>query len=112
LTSPYQILAVSEQATDADIKQAYLQRVKESPPDRDQQRFQQIQQAFETIKDQGSRLRYSLFQLPEADFDALLDQAFRQTSAFKPLSADEFCQLLKAVPVEKALENILASKSS
>lgn len=112
MTSPYQLLGVSQQATDAEIKQAYLQQVKHNPPDRDQQRFQQIQQAFETIKDQDSRLRYGLFQLPEADFDALLDQAFKQTGAFQPLSADAFCELLKAVPVEKSLDNVLASKSS
>lgn len=112
MTSPYQTLGVSEQATDADIKQAYLQRVKDSPPDRDQQRFQRIQQAYEAIKDSDSRLRYGLFQWPEADFDALLEQAFRQTGSFQPLSADEFCRLLKAVPVEKALENALASKPS
>jgi DnaJ-class molecular chaperone len=109
MISPYQILGVSRQATDADIKQAYLQRVKDNPPDRDQQRFQQIQQAYETLKDGDSRLRYDLFQLPAADFDALLDQAFKPTRAFGPLSADEFCQLLQAMPVEKALEKVLTN---
>lgn len=111
MTSPYQILGVGRQATDADIKQAYLQRVKDNPPDRDQQRFQQIQQAYEIIKDSDSRLRHDLFQLPEADFNALLDQAFKPTRAFQPLSADEFCQLLKAMPAEKVLEKVLANTS-
>lgn len=112
MTSPYQLLGVAEQSTDAEIKQAYLQRIKDNPPDRDQKRFQQIQQAYETIKDGDSRLQFALFHLPEADFDDLLDSAFGQTSDFQPLSADDFCKLLNAVPVEKALANALANKPS
>lgn len=33
MTTPYAILDVDEQATDADIKQAYLRKVKQFPPD-------------------------------------------------------------------------------
>lgn len=110
MISPYQLLGVSEQASDAEIKQAYLQAVKDNPPDRDQARFRQIQQAYETIKDDDSRLRHALFHLPEADFDALLDNAFRQETDLKPLSADDFFKLLNAVPVEKALLNTFTIK--
>lgn len=110
MTSPYQLLGVSEQASDAEIKQAYLQAVKDNPPDREQARFRQIQQAYEAIKDDDSRLRYALFHLPEADFDALLDNAFRQETDIKPLSADDFFKLLNAVPAEKALLNSFTTK--
>lgn len=103
MTSPYQILCVSEQSTDAEIKAAYLQQVKNNPPDRDQNRFQQIQQAYETIKNHESRLSYALFHLPTIHFDELLDSGFKQEAAFKPMSADDFIKLLSAVPVEKAL---------
>lgn len=112
MTSPYQLLGVNEHSTDAEIKQAYLQMVKDNPPDRDQQRFRQIQQAYETIKDGDSRLQYSLFHLPEADFDRLLDGAFRQTPDFQPLSADDFHKLLNAAPVERALATALTNKPS
>lgn len=107
MTSPYQVLGVTEHVTDAEIKQAYLQRVKENPPDRDQKRFQQIQRAYETIKDADSRLRHTLFDLPEIEFNALLDQAFKPTEKFKPLSSDDFCKLLDGTLVEKALANTL-----
>lgn len=112
MTSPYQLLDVSELATDADIKQAYLQRVKENPPDRDQKRFQRIQQAYEAIKDGDSRLRHGLFAWPEADFDALLAQAFGQTTAFQPLSPQAFGKLLNATPVEKILTHAFTIQSS
>ena len=112
MTSPYQILGVTEQVSDAEIKQAYLQQVKDNPPDRDRKRFQQIQQAFEAIKDGDSRLRYALFELPEVGFNQLLDRAFRQESALPPLSTDDFFKLLRAVPVEKALSTALGAKAS
>ncbi len=76
MKSPYEILEVTEQASDSEIKQAYLQKVKLNPPDRDQEKFQQIHSAYETIKNVTSREKYALFNYPEADFDALLDQAF------------------------------------
>jgi len=112
MTSPYQLLGVTELSADVEIKQAYLQQVKDNPPDRDQQRFRQIQQAYKTIKDSECRLKYALFHLPEADFERLLDQAFSQPSEFQPLSADDFCKLLNAVPVDKALATALTNKPS
>lgn len=112
MTSPYQLLGVAEQASDAEIKQAYLQKVKDNPPDRDQARFQQIQQAYESIKDSGSRLNYALFHLPEADFDGLLESAFSQDSALPLLDAELFFRLLNAIPADKALLNAFTNKSS
>lgn len=101
MNSPYQILGVSEQASDADIKQAYLQAVKEHPPERDPPRFRQIQQAFELIKDEDSRLRYALFHVPNVEFDALLDRAFGQDGPMRPLPADDFLKLLSTISIDK-----------
>ncbi|MFU8790057.1 MAG: DnaJ domain-containing protein [Methylobacter sp.] len=95
MTTPYAILDVDEQATDADIKQAYLRKVKQFPPDHHHEQFQRIQQAYETIKDLGCRTRYALFTLPEADFDGLLDQAFGAGEA-AAISAEQFNKLLRA----------------
>ena len=111
MTTPYQILGVSESASDTDVKLAYLQQVKDNPPDRDQSRFQQIQQAYETLKDQDSRLRYALFHVPTVEFNELLDQAFRQDATLPPLPADELLKLLHAVPLEKSLLSAFTTKS-
>ena len=94
MKTPYEILEVAEQASDSDIKQAYLQQVKLNPPDRDHEKFQQIHSAYETIKNVTSREKYALFNHPEADFDALLDQAF---IAAQPslMNADFFDTLLR-----------------
>jgi DnaJ-class molecular chaperone len=95
MKTPYEILEVTGQASDFEIKQAYLQQVKLNPPDRDHEKFQQIHSAYETIKNVTNREKYALFNHPEADFDALLDQAF---IAAQPalISADYFGKLLLA----------------
>lgn len=103
MNSPYQILGVSEQATDADIKQAYLQAVKEHPPERDSQRFREIQQAFDLIKDEDSRLRYALFHVPNVEFEALLDRAFGQDGPIRALPVDDFLKLLGTISIDKML---------
>ena len=94
MKTPYEVLEVSEQATDSEIKQAYLQKVKLNPPDRDHEKFQQIHSAYEAIKNRTNRENYALFQFPEADFNALLNQAF---SVAQPpaISADHFEKLLR-----------------
>ncbi|MCQ8102752.1 J domain-containing protein [Methylomonas sp. SURF-2] len=103
MNTPYQILGVTEQASDAEIKQAYLEKVKHNPPDRDQQRFQQIHRAYETIKDEDSRLRYALFHWPGMEFDELLEHVFKPADRISPLPADEFLKLLSSVSIEQTL---------
>ncbi|WP_394754732.1 J domain-containing protein [Crenothrix sp.] len=95
MKTAYEILDVSEQASDNEIKQAYLQKVKQYPPDHHHNLFQQIHGAYQTIKDQKSRLNYELFDYPEADFNILLDQALVSSEALT-LSADSFDKLLRA----------------
>ncbi len=110
MKTPYAILEVVEQATDAEIKQAYLQKVKQFPPDHYQQQFQQIQQAYEAVKDLSSRTKYALFNLPEADFDALLDHAFNFEQAVS-IGAEQFDKLLRAGINDKTF-NIVAPETA
>lgn len=95
MKTPYDILAINPDATDTEIKQAYLQKVKQYPPDHHHEMFQQIHTAYQTIKDQKSRINYALFDYPEADFSALLNQALTSTKT-PILNADCFEKLLHA----------------
>lgn len=107
MQTPYEILGVAAEASDAEIKQAYLRKVKDNPPDRDQARFQTIHKAYEAIKDRKSRLDYDLFHIAEADFDALLDQALNTTPNL-PLTAEQFIKLLNVSLDDKSVANIMA----
>ncbi|MEE9412947.1 MAG: DnaJ domain-containing protein [Methylococcales bacterium] len=61
MLNPYQILGVSEIANDEEIRTAYLARLRDHPPDSNQQQFEQIQQAYVLVKDSDARLHYRLF---------------------------------------------------
>ena len=86
MKTPYQILDVETDASDVEIKQAYFRQVKENPPDRDQDQFQLIHNAYNSIKDIKSRLSYDLFSFPVANFDQVIDYALQTEQAmdFKP----------------------------
>ena len=111
MKTPYEILEVDEQATDSEIKQAYLQKVKLNPPDRDHEKFQEIHSAYESIKNETCRQKNALFNYPEADFDALLDRAFTSDQPVL-MSAEHFEKLLRASFEDKALLNIHPRKTT
>ncbi|HIG64364.1 MAG TPA: molecular chaperone DnaJ [Methyloprofundus sp.] len=77
MQTPYEILGVETDARDDEIKQAYLQQVKNNPPDRNQQQFQIIHGAYSSIKDHKSRVSYDLFTLPTVNFNAVLERALK-----------------------------------
>ena len=106
MQTPYEILGVDENATDAEIKEAYLRGVKQHPPERDPARFEQLHQAYDTVKDIKSRISHALFSRPSADFDALLDRAFSGGPP-APLSASDFQALLRAGVNDTALWNTI-----
>ena len=107
MQTPYEILNVAADADDGDIKQAYLQQVKKNPPDRDQEKFQQIHDAYTAIKDHKSRLSYELFTLPSANFGALLDQAL-STEQVLGLNATSVQKILSVSIDETSLLNAIA----
>jgi len=107
MSTPYQLLNVSSEATDTEIKQAYLQQVKNNPPDRDQEKFQVIHTAYSAIKDHESRLSYDLFTVPKADFNELIDHAL-QTEPMQGVTTEQFKTLVQLSVEEQVLVNYIA----
>ncbi len=107
MKTPYQLLDVAPNATDEEIKQAYLQKVKINPPDRDQEKFQIIYNAYIAIKDYQSRIKQALFTLPVADFDELLEQGFQNAKALE-IAPAHFSKLLRASIDSTTLSNTLS----
>lgn len=52
---PRGVLGVGPDATDEDIRQAYLRKVKAHPPDRDPEAFERIRDAYELLRDPRRR---------------------------------------------------------
>ena len=106
MKTPYELLDVAADAGDAEIKRAYLQKVKDNPPDRNPEQFQIIHNAYESIKDHKSRISYALFNVPAADFDDLLEKAL-DTAPAVGLGPEQFDKLLSAgVDVQTLLKAI------
>jgi len=107
MQTPYQILDIAVNASDTEIKQAYLQQVKINPPDRDQQKFQVIHDAYSAIKDHKSRVSHDLFTLPTGNFKHLIDQAL-QTEQTVELGANGLKKILSSID-ELSLLNVFTT---
>ena len=59
--NPYHILGLTSDADDEAIRNAYLEAVKRFTPEHSPEQFSAVNEAYQTIKDEESRLRYLLF---------------------------------------------------
>ena len=84
MPSPFAVLGVAETADDDAIKKAYLQQVREHPPERDSERFQAIRVAYEAIKTRRDRLRYRLFGQETPDLVGLMASALQPGPRRRP----------------------------
>jgi len=105
MKTAYQVLEVPAGADDSQIRQAYLQKVRDNPPDVDQEKFQAIQAAYEAIKDYKCRISYELFHEQSVAFDALLERAL-STEQPRQIDHEQFIDLLRMGCDEIKLQNI------
>jgi curved DNA-binding protein CbpA len=84
MKNPFVLLGVPEDADDETIKKAYLQQVRQHPPEREPDLFQAIRVAFEAVKTRRDRLCYHLFQQEPPDMEALLETALQGGTSRRP----------------------------
>ena len=93
---PYEILGISTDADDNAVRKAYLELVRQCPPDTAPETFKKINNAYEKLKDEKSRLQYYLFN-KETPADTPF-QAFLQHVAFfekrRPMSYENLKEFL------------------
>ena len=58
---PYRVLGIDRQASEAEIKRAYFQLVRQFPPEREPEKFQEIRAAYEALRDPQNRATLDLF---------------------------------------------------
>lgn len=61
---PYMVLGIEEDASPEEIRRAYLEKIRNNPPERSADRFQEINEAYALIKDELSVAKLNLFGLP------------------------------------------------
>jgi DnaJ-class molecular chaperone len=71
---PQNILGVAQDAKAEEIRAAYLDKIKEYPPDKSPADFERVRDAYTILSDPGNRTRMMLQSTdPEAPLVALLD---------------------------------------
>jgi curved DNA-binding protein CbpA len=60
---PYEVLELDPSASDAEIKKAYFQKVREHPPEKDPQQFKRIRAAYDALRTPEARAATDLFML-------------------------------------------------
>jgi len=71
---PRTTLGIGPEASDGEIRAAYLRRIKEHPPERDPVQFERIRDAYDHLRDPRRRTRELLFaRTALGPLDRLLD---------------------------------------
>ncbi len=94
--TPFDILDTSPNATDAQIKQAYLKKVRDYPPDHAPLQFQRIREAYEQVQTEKKRLEYRLFYTDEPDVRDIVGHLLQQRGTVQRPDKAAFRQALKA----------------
>ena len=75
MMNPFDVLSVDEGASDADVKQAYFQMVRQFTPEKHAERFKQIREAYDLLKDPSRRLEAEVFSFTNPSSDPISEVA-------------------------------------
>jgi curved DNA-binding protein CbpA len=67
MVDPYVVLQLPSDADEATVRQRYLELVRQFPPDRAPERFVEIREAYESLRDPVRRLEQRLFDIDTRD---------------------------------------------
>jgi len=81
MRDPFTVLGVGDDAGDAEIRRRYLTLLREFPPDREPERFQEFRAAYEALSDERKRLETKLLQTNAAALTGLSMKALRAGSS-------------------------------
>jgi DnaJ-domain-containing protein 1 len=71
--APWAILGVDLGATDEQVRAAYIEKVRQHPPDRDQEQFEQVRDAYEELRDPQRRAKQMFISIdPYQELPSLL----------------------------------------
>ena len=75
MTDPFETLGLPVDSDDDAIRRRYLELVKQYSPERHPEKFAGIRQAYESLKDLDTRLRYRLFEAGKHEnIEALIEE--------------------------------------
>ena len=72
-TNPFDVLGVDETASDAEVKKAYFQMVRQFTPEKHAEQFKQIREAYDLLKDSSHRLEAEVFSFIKPSSEPVLE---------------------------------------
>jgi curved DNA-binding protein CbpA len=74
ISDPYVVLGLVPGADDEQIRAAYVAKLKQFPPDKAPDEFEQVRDAYELLRDRRRRAQHNLFSVNlEAPLESILD---------------------------------------
>ena len=70
----YEILNVNKDANQEEIKSGYKKMLRKYPPEKEQEKYKEIREAYDTLKDEKSRKNYDAYFHHEKDIKTLEDK--------------------------------------
>lgn len=100
--NPFLVLDVPADAGDEDVRAAYRDLLRRFPPEREPERFQQIQDAYELLRTAEDRWRWRLLHLEDDPSGPLaaLEAFARLPGRMRPPGAKAFRGLLRGCSQE------------
>jgi curved DNA-binding protein CbpA len=75
VSDPYDVLGLAADADDETIRRRYLELVRQFTPEHHPERFAAVRQAYESLRDLNTRLRYRLFEAGKREtVDAIIEE--------------------------------------
>ena len=92
---PYTVLGLPENTADTEIRNSYLAKIKEFPPEKYPEKFQDIAEAYDMIKDELSRAKLSVFGMKHEGNNIKLSQMLIESKKKrKKIGVDSWFKLL------------------
>jgi hypothetical protein len=88
MSNPFEILGVSPGTSEEAIRAAYLQKVREFPPDRAPEKFAEVRAAFDELRDPGRLREKRLMSLDTPDSFVALAADIRARTVRPDLPTD------------------------
>ena len=84
LMNPFDVLGVDETASDADVKKAYFQMVRQFTPEKHAEQFKQIREAYDLLKEPSRRLEAEVFSFIKPSSEATIEETESAPTELKP----------------------------
>ena len=94
MADPYEVLGLPADSDDESIRRRYLELVRQFPPERNPEKFAAVRQAYESLRDLNTRLRYRLFEAGKKETVEAIIQELACQSQRRRVSLQEMLKML------------------